>query len=405
MSKKRKNVIALLAVLSVVFITAGVTYAFFSYSRSGNTENSISSGSITFHYTEGNRSIILNDALPMTDTQGMAQTNYFDFTVESNTSSTIEIPYYITVRRSTSSEATLDSHVKVYLTKVTGEGQNEQETPVALITNQTISKFSELGTYTNSSIQIPASEKALYTDTVPVNSSNYNVKYRLRMWIDQNTDFSAVTKYYCGTAEITQAQYENTEYTCESGEKNTQDTYPFNNKTYTLTVNVYGEGQVAGATPAIPTMAEMCPDCVYAFTTDIWYYSGTPATLTSTQYKANYQDVVSESGKNHFLGLKLNNSGTIEKAYACGIKDGTPFCIEGSTDGSTYAANNTLLNTLYGPLYGPYDSGAYLGCADGGSSVHCFGSVSAVARDDGNVNVNDDDGYCTVDYDGNAYCN
>lgn len=405
--KNKKRLIALVAVLGIVLITAGVTYAWFSYSRSGTKENSISTGSITFHYTEGNRSITLDDAMPMTDAQGMVQNTYFDFTVESKKSSTVEIPYYITVRRSTSSETTLDSHVKVYLTKVTGEGNNEQETAAALITNQNISKFSELGTYTNSSIQIPASEKALYTDTVPVNSSNYNVKYRLRMWLDENTNFlpvEVVTQAaYCTddnnnqtvtTIGTESATIENCKdgYTWHPAVTETQ--YPFNNKTYTLTVNVYSEGQVTSATPSIPTI-ESCPDCVYAYTTDRWYYSGTPTTLTSTQHKENYQDVVSESGKNWFLGFKLDNSGTIEKAYACGIKDGIPFCIEGSTDGSTYNANVTLLQSA--SLYNN-------GCSGDGSLTDCNGSVNAKANGNGNVSVYGDDGLCDTSINGRARC-
>lgn len=420
MSKKRNNIIALLVVLGVILVSAGVSYSIFNYNRSGSTQNSISSGAITFHYEEGNRSISLDNALPMTDSQGKAQTTAFDFTIESSTSQTIEIPYYITVRRSISSETALDSHVKIYLTKVTGEGQNEQETEVALINGQSIPKFSELGTYTNPSITIPASEKALYTDKVPVNSNNYSQKYRLRMWIDEGTNFSGVTKYYCGTTEITQVQYENTEYTCESGEKDTQIVYPYNNKSYTLTVNVYSEGQVAASTPTIPTMAEMCPGCRFLYVDEAYQYyqyGGNGSILSVEDTKEDYNDVITETGKPYFLGVILSDQdhGKIQRAFACGIKgeapnQGTPFCIEGAlydtfggdeeTRSIVYAANSTLLNDLYGP----YNENTTLGCRSSENQIGCAGSLSAAAQTYGVVNIGNDIGSCIVNDYNNLFC-
>ena len=336
MSKGRKILIAILGILSVVLITTVATYAWFSYSRSGNTENSISAGTIKFHYAEGNRRIELLDALPMTDSQGIAQTNAFDFTITSDTSSTIEVPYYITVRRSASSEAALDSHVRVYLTEVDA---NDNETPVLLSTSKYVASFSNLKGYTNSSITIPASEKAIYSATVPINSSNYSKKYRLRMWLDQNTNFSPVQKYYCGTTEITKAQYENTEYPCGSGEKNIQNEYPYNNATYALTVNVYSDGQIHQASN-VPTI-ESCPGCRFVYNPETEYYFGkdNASTLTVSDTVDDYTQLNSDK----FLGFVLSDGdhGTIERAFICGIKrestiaelsSGTPFCIEGSVN-------------------------------------------------------------------------
>ena len=133
----------------------------------------------------------------------------------------------------------------------------------------------------------------------------------------------------------------------------------------------------------IPTIAS-CPGCVYAYTTENWYYSGTPTILTSEQYKENYEDI----GKNYFLGMKLNSSGTIEKAYACGIKDGETFCIEGTMDGSAYNANKTLLQSER--LYNN-------GCEDLDSEIDCYdSSLNAYARRD--------DGYAGVELGGSHGC-
>ena len=175
-------------------------------------------------------------------------------------------------------------------------------------------------------------------------------------------------------------------------------TVTYNGKTATVGNKCNGTESVS----SIPTI-DSCPGCVYAYTTvydytDRWYYSGTPTTLTASQYKENYEDVVSESGKNYFLGMKLNASGTIEKAYACGIKDGETFCLEGSTDGSTYNANKTLLQSER--LYNN-------GCSSGllPSDVICKGSVNASIVGGGGVSVNDGAGHCTVTRLGELGCN
>ena len=76
MNKKSTGLLlSILGVISLVLITAGVTYAFFSYAKQGTTENVIKTGTITFLYDElegvGN-GIKITDAIPMTDEVGKA---------------------------------------------------------------------------------------------------------------------------------------------------------------------------------------------------------------------------------------------------------------------------------------------------------------------------------------------
>ncbi len=57
--------------------------------------------------------------------------------------------------------------------------------------------------------------------------------------------------------------------------------------------------------------------------------SPTPSTLTTGVYD-NYLDLINDTGKSYFLGVKLNSSNQATNAYACGVKDNIPFCVEGS---------------------------------------------------------------------------
>ena len=203
-NKKKQIIITLIAIISLMVITVGVTYAFFNYAKEGTTDNTIKTGSITFLYTEVSgvgKGISLTEAYPVSDSIGKVQVGegkVFDFKVTSNISMNSSIGYQVTARKKTGSTLA-NSAVKVYLTEVNG---TEQEL--------LLSKYSELS-QTDKVDSSKFDERILYEATVPANTSNYEKNFRLRMWVDENTDFSDGS---------------------------------MNDKTFTLTVNVYADGKV-----------------------------------------------------------------------------------------------------------------------------------------------------------------
>ena len=203
-NKKKQIIITLIAIISLIVITVGVTYAFFNYAKEGTTDNTIKTGSITFLYTEVSgvgKGISLTEAYPVADSIGKVQVGegkVFDFKVTSNISMNSSIGYQVTARKKTGSTLA-NSAVKVYLTEVNG---TEQEL--------LLSKYSELS-QTDKVDSSKYDERILYEATVPANTANYEKNFRLRMWVDENTDFSDGS---------------------------------MNDKAFTLTVNVYADGKV-----------------------------------------------------------------------------------------------------------------------------------------------------------------
>ena len=203
-NKKKQIIITLIAIISLIVITVGVTYAFFNYAKEGTTDNTIKTGSITFLYTEVSgvgKGISLTDAYPVADSIGKVQTGegkVFDFKVTSNISMNSNIGYQVTARKKTGSTLA-NSAVKVYLTEVNG---TEQEL--------LLSKYSELS-QTDKVDSSKFDERILYEATVPANTKNYEKNFKLRMWVSDDTDFSDGS---------------------------------MNDKTFTLTVNVYADGKV-----------------------------------------------------------------------------------------------------------------------------------------------------------------
>jgi len=203
-NKKKQIIITLIAIISLIVITVGVTYAFFNYAKEGTTDNVVKTGEITFLYTEVSgvgKGISLTEAYPVADSIGKVQTGegkVFDFKVTSNISMNSNIDYQVTARKKTGSTLA-NSAVKVYLTEVNG---TEQEL--------LLSKYSELS-QTDKVDSSKFDERILYEATVPANTSNYEKNFRLRMWVSDDTDFTDGS---------------------------------MNDKTFTLTVNVYADGKV-----------------------------------------------------------------------------------------------------------------------------------------------------------------
>ena len=74
MFKKNKSlIISIIGLFGLIAITVGVTFAFFNYAKEGTTDNTITTGTITFLYTEVSgvgKGISLIDSYPISDSQG-----------------------------------------------------------------------------------------------------------------------------------------------------------------------------------------------------------------------------------------------------------------------------------------------------------------------------------------------
>ena len=256
MDNRRKILVLLIAIIGLISVTIGITYAFISYTKEGEYENSIKSGSITFHYNEDTRGISLEDALPISDNQGKSQNKYFDFTITSKTTTDIAIPYLITARKSGDLDSSI---VKVALFKVTNdENDPQQEIEEELYT----SFYDKLDNTTQNNIV----EKVLYKESVPVNTNNYNEKYRLRIWIDENTDFSP------------EIDPETGEYIEVEGEY----VYPYNGKTFSIQVNVYAEGKL--------TTSPAFANGISNITVDNETLTGTPGEVYDYEVDVNHRE-------------------------------------------------------------------------------------------------------------------
>ena len=196
MKKKSKQILFLvLGVLSIFAITIGVTYAVFTYTKEGTTDNVVTTGTLKFLYTENNTNgngISITEAEPISDTKGkelVGDNNVFDFKVEGTNTGSEVIPYEVTLRKKDTSTMSEDN-IKVYLQ----DGTDQTE----LLTPTLYSKLIQTTTDVGNNV-----EKSIYKGEVAASTNNYLKTFRLRMWIDENSNQNDINgKSFTGMVNV-----------------------------------------------------------------------------------------------------------------------------------------------------------------------------------------------------------
>ncbi len=184
-----------LLVLALVLITVGTTFAFFQYSRQGDTENKIETGTLTFLYDESKSKdggVSIENAFPMSDEDGevldQANKDVFDFDVRATTKGAA-INYEIYVTKENISTLP-EQVVKTYLRVVKDGAESDPETK-GLPTGNNLNLYSELYDSKVPSLLKDTSiskAKTLYREEIPDGQSNYEKTFRYRMWIDEKAN-------------------------------------------------------------------------------------------------------------------------------------------------------------------------------------------------------------------------
>ncbi len=169
----RQILLSSLAILILIIAVIGISYAVWSQTFKGQKENTITTGKISFSYTESEtNNIKIENALPISDEQGKklnGNTEVFDFTVSND--STVNVKYDVIVTPYKNDMD--DKYIKVYLTD-----QND----VALKPYD-----SEVPTYnTLNDDKEEKNSKILYSSELT--NVKKNEKLRLRVWVSDKFD-------------------------------------------------------------------------------------------------------------------------------------------------------------------------------------------------------------------------
>ena len=185
-NNSKQVLLSVLGVAILVVAVVGVSFAAFSYSKTGEKVNTITTGTITMSYSETTNGINLTNALPMSDSVGMKlseQNQYFDFTVNASITGNTTINYAITATKELDSNIP-DDGIKVYLTDMDGDADSQILAPT---------KVSELDVTSSDVSGAPDDQYKLTSDTFSASGSH---AYRLRMWVADDYTVTGESQTY-----------------------------------------------------------------------------------------------------------------------------------------------------------------------------------------------------------------
>ena len=118
--EKIKNSLTIGALIIMLVMVIGISYAAFQFKGPGSKLNTITTGAVSMSYEESENSINLVNALPTTQTTGKKRLNsgeYFDFTIKSSLRGNMDINYEIVAKEEDGN--TFDgNNIYYYLTRV-----------------------------------------------------------------------------------------------------------------------------------------------------------------------------------------------------------------------------------------------------------------------------------------------
>ena len=193
----------IVAVIVLFIAVIGVSYAAFSYTRTGEKLNAITTGVIRMSYEESSNVISIDKALPTTDATGkvrLKEGEYFDFTLSTTIQGTTNVNWEIAAEDVTTGSKKIDgSNIKLYLTELNTDGSETE-----VMAPATYSADTSANDYTGR----PANMMSLAMGST---STTFNKKYRLRMYVDEsynpqgdggNLIFSIKVNAYGKTGEV-----------------------------------------------------------------------------------------------------------------------------------------------------------------------------------------------------------
>ena len=183
----KQVLLSVLGVAILVVAVVGVSFAAFSFSKTGQVTNTITTGTISMSYSEPQNGITLTEALPMDDKTGKAlegENNTFDFTVTATIkgSGKTTINYAITAVTTPATNLN-DDYVKVYLTDM-----NSSDSQILAPT-----VVSSLDKTSSDESGAPDGQYILESGTFDATTTN---SYRLRMWVADNFSVGQSSETY-----------------------------------------------------------------------------------------------------------------------------------------------------------------------------------------------------------------
>ena len=186
-NNSKQAILSIVGIAVLVIAVVGVSFAFFTYSKQGTTNNVITTGSIAFEFTETTNGLTLTNQFPQTVEEGKTN-DTFDFKVTGNiptTMSPIAYTIYAVPGDAVADKTRMkNSEIDFYLTTTGGTVATAYATGAAV--GDTID---------TTGLQIASG-------TIPASGSAVEHSYSMTMWVNDTVTISDTdtTKTYRASA-------------------------------------------------------------------------------------------------------------------------------------------------------------------------------------------------------------
>jgi len=177
--KLLKNKKLLITILIVFAFIVSVSFAMYNIVLQGQRTHSITTSKLSFSYKEPLEALDLLAYEALTDEEGKAQDNYYEFTVKAESAAAEVIDYVIYLQQEESEKSFSSSDIKVYLTTVSNNVETEILEPTLI---SDLLPFNE--TENTSALY---GSNFTFTDT---DLTDKSTTYRLRIWLREGFSFS-----------------------------------------------------------------------------------------------------------------------------------------------------------------------------------------------------------------------
>ena len=194
-NNSKQAVLSIVGIAVLVIAVVGVSFAFFTYSKTGTTNNVITTGSIAFEFKETSNGLSLTNQFPQSDAEGKTNKS-FAFTVTGNIPTTMQpINYSVYAIKGdvpsgyAEAKRLKNSEINFYATTTGGTIQGGYGTATD----------PDYGAVVTSDIDTPTG-LLIATGTIPASNSEVIHSYAITMWVNDTVTISDTdTATYCAS--------------------------------------------------------------------------------------------------------------------------------------------------------------------------------------------------------------
>ncbi len=226
-NNSKQIVLSLIGIVLLIIAVVGVSFAFFTYSKTGSKNNVITTGNITFSFNDAENNVVITNQFPKTAAEALdGSQKSFDFSVTGNIPTgngpmnyevyalAGSVPEAIEGVTKVPTDKFQDSDIKLYL--------KASDTTTGLEVQEPSDTITIAGNYGTEATGDTAGNSTagfkLASSSIPADGKDHTHSYKLTMWVSDSVTISDTDARSTYRASEKNETNDNVPATCSEGE-------------------------------------------------------------------------------------------------------------------------------------------------------------------------------------------